>query len=168
MSRRFLPARIPHNALFPARNQMLESFDSLFDSMFNDMLPGFSETFGNEFFRSGSYPKVDVIDTTTSVTIEAAIPGLKPEDVDIEVKENILTISGKKQTQQQADDSRYVFRELKRSHFSRSFTLSDNLDKDKIDAVFEDGLLKLTIPKIKVIENEEPQAKKIEIRRKSK
>ena len=114
--------------------------------------------FGVEFFGNNSYPKVDVIDHTDKITIEAEIPGLGKEEVSVDLEEDILTISGLKHSHDEDTNLKYIRKELKRSSFKRSFKLGDNVEKDNISADFENGVLLISISKIK---KEEPKKVKI-------
>ena len=138
----FLPA------IFNRKSDFLTSFDSMFDDMFNNFFTDFGLS-NNFALKSGSYPKVNVIDNTNKVIIEAAIPGMAKEDIDLKIKDNILTISGKKQDQIENDpNEKFFIREVKKSAFSRSFDLGDNLNIEDIKAKFNKGMLLITLPKI--------------------
>ena len=98
--------------------------------------------------------------THKDVLLEAEVPGLTKDDVSVEVKDNILAVSGERKVKRD-DDAVYVRKELKRSSFKRSFSLGDNLDSERISAEFENGILTITIPKIKPVQVE---ARKVEIK----
>lgn len=133
-------------------------FDMFFDEMVAQTFPGFSNGFGQDFFEKGSYPKVNILNTDGAIIIEAAVPGLEKDAISIECTEGILTIAGS--SNQIHEHNNYVHREIKRSSFSRSFRLDDNLDAEKISAEMKNGLLILTVPKKKP-EEVEPRTKKI-------
>ena len=90
---------------------------------------------------------LDVTTTTDSMTIEAALPGIKPEDVDITVENGTVTISGRTASERSAEEGAYVLQEIRRGNFSRSVTLPTGLEPDKAKATFEHGILRLEIPK---------------------
>jgi HSP20 family protein len=90
---------------------------------------------------------LDVTTSADSVTIEAALPGIKPEDVDITVENNAVTITGKTADERSADEGSYVVQEIRRGNFSRTVTLPSGLEPDKAKATFEHGILHLEIPK---------------------
>ena len=138
-------------------------FDRIFDEFFNKAgIPGFQNKFGPDFFEKGSYPKVDILDTKSSVIIEAAVPGMSKEDISVDVHEGVLTIVGEKKLRSDDDNKSYIYRELKRSSFRRSWNLADNLDHQNISAKFEDGMLYLTIPKLQPEEVAKPRQIKIQ------
>jgi HSP20 family protein len=97
---------------------------------------------------SGDHPlALDVSSTPDAFIIEAALPGVRPEDVDISVLGDTLTISGTSQAEQKDDEDGYSYREIRRGSFSRTVTLPGGLNADQAAAEFANGLLKLTIPK---------------------
>ncbi len=79
-----------NNPLFRAvhRDEFLTPFDQIFDEFFKANVPNFSQEFGVDFFEKGSYPRVDVIDYSDKVVIEAEVPGLSKQDVNVEVPIN--------------------------------------------------------------------------------
>jgi len=141
-----------------SREEFLTPFDSLFDNVIQKAFPTFGQEFGVEFFGNNSYPKVDVVDHSDKITIEAEIPGLSKDNVSVELEEDILSIVGNKQEKQQNPDVKYVRRELKRSSFKRSFKLNGSLDLKNIKADFNNGVLLISIPKK---EPEKPKKVKI-------
>ncbi len=90
---------------------------------------------------------LDVTTDANTLTIEAALPGIKPDDVDITVENGTVTISGKTADERTADEGAYVLQEIRRGNFSRSVTLPTGLEPDKARATFENGILRLEIPK---------------------
>ena len=90
---------------------------------------------------------LDVTTTTDALTIEAALPGIKPEDVDITVENGTVTISGRTADERSSEEGSYVVQEIRRGSFSRSVTLPNGLEPDKANATFEHGILRLEIPK---------------------
>jgi HSP20 family protein len=145
------------------------SFDSIFDSIWKSGFPNQSKVLGSDVFTKTAFPKVNVIEESDHVEIEAHLSGIKKEDVSVEISDGILTISGKNSEQDTSPShstKKYVIRELKKSSFSRSFTMTDNLEQDisKISAKFDNGILYITIPKIKndEIKVEKPKQVKIQ------
>lgn len=137
------------------RDNLLNTFDRFFDEALRGHFPDLYKGFGIEPFSKAAYPKANVVSHTDRVEIEAEIAGFRKEDISIQVEDDVLSIVGKtSQQSEQTDKSVYLLRELKRSSFSRSFRLSDQLDSDKIDATFNNGLLYITIPrKVQTTEN---------------
>jgi HSP20 family protein len=90
---------------------------------------------------------LDVTTDADHLTIEAALPGIKPEDVDITVENGTVTISGRTAEERKAEEGSYVLQEIRRGSFSRSVALPTGLEPDKANATFENGILRLEIPK---------------------
>jgi HSP20 family protein len=88
---------------------------------------------------------VDAYSTPEEIVILASVPGLNPEDVDITIEGETLTIRG--ETKPAATDADYVIQERRYGPFSRTLTLNVPVQAEKADAVFENGVLKLTVPK---------------------
>ena len=143
-----LVRRRPHIMRPFARDEWITPFDRLFDDMLNNMFPTFSQDLGDDFFVKGSYPKVNVVSQEDSVMIEAAVPGLNKSDVNVEVRDGVLTIRGESNQHGDIQNDQYVKREIKRSAFQRSFRLGENLDESKIEGAYDNGILTLTIPKL--------------------
>jgi len=91
--------------------------------------------------------RLDVTTTADELTVEASLPGIKPEDVEIMVENGTLTITGKTADERRAEEASYLVQEIRRGSFSRSITLPDGLEADRATATFEDGILTLRIPK---------------------
>jgi len=144
------------------RQEFLTPFDRIFDDMFGNMFPSVADGFGDDFFTKGSYPKVNVINYDECIEIDAAIPGMTKDDVDVEITDGVLTIQGTSNQNRPVDDSQYLKREIKRSSFRRSFTLGDNLNTSEISARFDNGILTLKIPKL-VSDDTKPVTRKITI-----
>jgi len=137
--------KVIYNANFPAidREQFLTPFDKMFDQIV--------ET---------AYPKVNVYEFEDKVGLIAEIPGLDKKDLNIEVEDGKLTISGDKHGTFDVEGAKVLRRELKQSSFKRQFELGDLLDGEKIKANFKDGLLSIDIPKI---EPKKPKKKVVKI-----
>ena len=101
---------------------------------------------------------VDVYETAKELVIKAALPGLTPEDVDIAIDGDALTITGQFKADEQEQDREYHRRELYVGTFERALRLPERFQTGKAEAVFEHGLLTLTIPKV-----EQAQVKHIKV-----
>lgn len=146
------------------RDNLVNTFDRFFDEAFRGQFPDFHKSFGIDPFSRSAFPKVNVISFEDRIEIEAEIAGYSKDDVSVEVENEVLSIVGKaSQLNEQTDKSVYLLRELKRSSFSRSFRLDDQLDADNIEATFKDGLLTLVIPRKKPVEPE-VKVKKVTIK----
>lgn len=142
------------------KNEFLTPFSTIFDELFNNSLSSLN-ILGKGFFDNASYPKVDVLDHEKEIVIEAEIPGLKKNQISVEIDNNkFLRIKGEKN--QTSTGNKYLHRELKHSSFCRTFQIPSMIDVDKITSSFEDGILKVRLPKNEEVESSE-STKKIKI-----
>jgi HSP20 family protein len=92
-------------------------------------------------------PAVNIIESKDDFRIEVAAPGLDKADFRINIENHVLTISAEKEEKQEAKEEHFMRREFNYSTFSRSFTLPDSMDTEKINAKHKDGVLNVIIPK---------------------
>jgi HSP20 family protein len=92
-------------------------------------------------------PEVDIFETERAITLLADIPGVKPDKMNIDLRDNILTIIGDIDPVEGADEEDVVI-EYETGRFYRQFTLSEVIDQNKIDAKLADGVLRLNLPKV--------------------
>jgi HSP20 family protein len=140
---------------FPTFKNLIESF---FESDFPLM--------GNQLskFIGSTIPSANIKETNENFQIELAVPGLKKEDIKIDLDQDVLTISSeqKEEKTEEKEKDNYTRREFNYSSFSRSFYLPEIADTDKISAEYKDGVLNILIPK-KESAIKKPQ-KRIEIK----
>jgi HSP20 family protein len=105
-------------------------------------------------------PSVNTLEGEHAYHIEIDLPGVKKENIEVSIEENILKISGERKFKEEKKEENYYKIESSYGNFSRSFTLPENIDKENIHANCEDGVLEVVIPKLEIIEN---KTKKIEI-----
>jgi HSP20 family protein len=98
-------------------------------------------------FDGGPGLPLDVTATADEIRVEASLPGVKPEDVEITVESGTLTISGQSGEERREESGDYLLQEIRRGSFSRSVALPTGLEPDKATATFENGILILRIPK---------------------
>jgi HSP20 family protein len=91
-------------------------------------------------------PAIDVIRDNGHLVLRANVPGIKPEEIEIKVEDNVLTISGEHEETTEETDKTFVRRERRYGAFSRSMPLPEGVDPKKIDAKTADGVLEVTIP----------------------
>ena len=121
----------------PTNNALLPGFNDVFESIFND-------TFFNDRMVT-RVPAVNISESNDHYHIELAAPGLKKQDFKISVDHDQLSISVEQQTEQ--NDRKYNKREYSYTSFVRSFTLPELADQDRIEAAYEDGVLKIDVAK---------------------
>jgi len=105
-------------------------------------------------------PRLDVHETEKEYVITSELPGMKEEDINVALEEKVLTISGEKKAEVERDEKNYIHKEINYGSFKRSVYLANDVNTDKIDAGFKNGVLTVTLPKIEPGEN----AKKIQVR----
>lgn len=97
----------------------------------------------------GWNPSVDLYETADAFILEADLPGVKGEDVKVEVEGNDLILQGRRRLEQTRSDGKFFFQERSFGDFVRRMTLPEFVDKDTISAEFRDGVLRVTLPKVK-------------------
>jgi HSP20 family protein len=144
--------------------------DKVMLAKFNRTYPGFmDEFFGRDYYpahyqRNGfkNLPAVNITESENGYTIEVAAPGLNKKDFKIDLDKNSLTIASVREDKQEESNERYTRREFRYTNFSRSFTLPETVESDKISAVHKDGILYVDIPKME--EAKEKPARQIAIK----
>ena len=142
------------------RDTFLTPFDKMFDQMVESQFPDVVKSVGVKPYAGSAYPKVNVYEYEDKVGIVAEIPGLDKKQLNVDVEEGVLTISGDKHSTFEDDGAKVLRRELKQSSFKRSFELGELLDGDNISATFKDGILTVAIPKV---EPEKPKKTYVKI-----
>lgn len=92
-------------------------------------------------------PRVDVHETDNEVVLDVELPGIDRNDVKVEVKNGLLTISGERKFEKKAKEKGYQSIERRYGKFERAFGLADSVDAEKITAAYQNGVLTLTVPK---------------------
>jgi HSP20 family protein len=126
----------------PAREMMTlrEAMDRLFDDAFTRPLS----------IRDGwsiASPAIDMYQTENEVVVKASIPGMKTEDVQINITGDVLTLQGEVKQEEERKDKAWHIREQRFGSFERSIALPTTVKTDKAEAVFENGVLTITLPK---------------------
>jgi HSP20 family protein len=118
----------------PTTLSLLNSFDRLFDGIFDE--------------RATNVPAVDVRETETGWHMEVDLPGLSDKDVEVKLENNLLSISSRKEQKEEEKKNGYLLRERRATSFCRSFVLPDDVDREKIEAAFANGVLSLSFSKV--------------------
>jgi HSP20 family protein len=117
-----------------------------------DLMDNVSRWFDDTFvdFPTGrsSLPAVDVRETEAEYLMEVELPGLSDKDIDVKLDNSLLTISSKKEEKTEEKKNGYLMRERRATSFCRSFVLPEEVDREKIDAEFKNGVLQLSFPKL--------------------
>jgi len=128
----------PANGLVK-RDLMIPSLGSLFNDFFNDdvMLRDYA----------GHVPSVNITENEKSYSIEVSAPGFEKKDFNVKVEDGMLTVSGEHKTEKNEENKNFVRKEFNYGSFFRSFNLVDLIDEEKIDAKYENGILRIELPK---------------------
>ena len=117
------------------------SFNNLVDSFFSDSV-------GRSGGSAYSFvPKVDIIENESAYEIHVAVPGLNKEDIKIDLKDSVLTVSGERKLEKETKENNFRSIETQYGTFSRAFTLPENVNTEKISARYNNGILELVVPK---------------------
>lgn len=150
-SRRRIPVRYINRAPIYA---IQPNLNRLFDDFFNEFSFALRPSKG-----AGFSPSVDISETDTEIKVEAELPGLDENDVEVSLADNVLTISGEKKAEHEDEGQNYYRLERSYGSFKRSVPLSHEVEADEIDATFKNGVLTVVLPKAP-----EAQAKKIAVK----
>lgn len=121
---------------------------------------GWPQRGGQELTAAGDWsPRVDIAETDKEFIIKAEIPEVKKQDVKVTVESGVLTVRGERRQEKEEKEKKFHKIERYYGSFTRKFTLPDNVDETKIEALFKDGMLNLHIPKAT-----EAMSKKIEVK----
>jgi HSP20 family protein len=140
-----------------------EDFDRWFDDMlsrrwlnpFDVKFPRFPTM---NFPLSMEMPKIDIIENDNEIKVNAALPGVKKEDLDVTLTNQTVTIKSSVKQEEKQESGEYYRREISRGEFQRTVSLPCQVDSDQAKASFKDGILEVVIPKL-----EKTQRKSIEI-----
>ncbi|MFW5711794.1 MAG: Hsp20/alpha crystallin family protein [Spirochaetia bacterium] len=125
----------------PTKNYGNALYD--FDTMLNNL-------FGPASSHNRRSPLVDISENENHYVIEAEVPGYSQEEIDVQIEDNVLTISAgasKEQAEAQNEDKEYLVRERRNTEFSRSFSLPKDVDVEKIEGSYRNGILRLELAK---------------------
>jgi len=142
-----------------ATTQRRDPFD-LLQNEINRLFDRDMLDFGTEpaLFDEGFAPAVDISEDDNNVEVRCDLPGVKKDDIDISVSDNLLTIKGEKRDEKEEKEDSYYRRESWSGSFQRTVALPDSADPDKAKAEMKDGILTLTMPK-----REEKKRKQIKV-----
>ena len=116
-----------------------------FDRVFSDLWP--SMTAGAESQPEGFVPRVDIRDQEDAIILSAELPGVAKENIKVEIDNRVLSIIGEKLMEVETSENGFYRSERSFGEFKRSFTLPDVVEGEKIEAAYDNGVLRLTLPK---------------------
>jgi HSP20 family protein len=144
-------------------DKSLSRRDDFFGSFFDEMERLFEDFWGDSLIDTPSTGtrrfSVDISEKDDSFIVEAELPGINEDDLEVKLDRDILTISAEKEEENEEEDKNYYRREIRSGRFERRFRLPDNIDKESIKADLKDGILKIDLPKTE----ESKEVKKIDI-----
>lgn len=129
--------------LVKVNNPVAKSFDGFFNDLFNEV-PAFGKRWSDEVF---AFPPVNIHESTNGYQLELAAPGFEKADFNLKLDGNILTISAEKKTETKDETVKSVRREFTSRSFKRSFTLDEKIENNNINAKYENGVLRVDLPK---------------------
>lgn len=109
--------------------------------------------------QRGFVPSLNMYESNGSLIVETALPGMNPADVEITVEKGILTISGESKKVHEVDEKNYYRKEIRSGSFFRQVPLPVSVNEDAVSAEFEEGILKVTCPKV-----DAPKTKKVSVK----
>ncbi len=124
-----------------------DPFGKSFDRLFEESVRALSPNTSRDSEQEAWSPKVDIYEDDDRYILKADLPGLNKEDIQVDLNDNTLRISGEKKNVEKTSKDNYVRLERKYGKFVRSFTVSDNIDTQNIKANYKDGVLEVTLPK---------------------
>ena len=124
---------------------LIKRNDVLFPSFMNEIFK--PDWFGGMENYNTNVPAVNIKENEKDFELELAVPGRKKEDFQIEVNENVLTISSETKSEENVDNENFTRREFSYTSFKRAFTLPETIDEEHIKATYEDGILTFNLPK---------------------
>lgn len=124
---------------------LIRRHNGLFPSLWNDVMT--PDWFGGVDRVNTALPAVNVREGETEFTLELAIPGRQKEDFNIEVDDHVLTISMEIKDEKEEKEEGFTRREFKYGSFKRAFTLPETVNEDAIEANYQAGILRFTLPK---------------------
>ena len=111
----------------------------------------FSRAGGGDVSERQSWtPAVDVVETDDAIVLKAELAGMDPKDINIEVQDNVLTVSGERRFEEEVKEDKFYRIERRYGSFSRSLALPPTADESKVEAKYENGLLQITVPKAEI------------------
>jgi HSP20 family protein len=141
----------PFRELTTIRNMM----DRLLEEPMNETDGGFSRQYN-------AFPlALDVIEDEEAYTVKASVPGVNPDDIEITMADNILTIKGEMHDEKDVEEKRYRLHERRFGSFQRSVTLPVTVDSENVEATHENGVLSLRLPKSEAVKPKKISVKKM-------
>ena len=131
--------------MLPVKSSLLPTVSRFFDDDWNNLFDWSNRNFAN---LDSTLPSVNIINNPENIVVEMAAPGMKKEDFNIELNNNILTIKSEMRDEVEENDENFMRREFSYQSFQRSFNLNNRvIDDSHIEANYQDGIVRLVLPK---------------------
>jgi len=134
--------------LVKVNNPLSKTFDGFVNDIFNDFPATFGRNLREDVF---SFPPVNIIEKNDAYHLEVAVPGWQKENFNVKLDGNLLTISAEKKEKVKDETAKVVRKEFSSRSFKRSFTLDEKIEAANISAKYENGILKVELPKKEVV-----------------
>ncbi|MBS2004390.1 MAG: Hsp20/alpha crystallin family protein [Cyanobacteria bacterium SZAS LIN-5] len=155
------PARVEEDhPVYALQKEMNKVFENFF------RYPGFGDfadlgSLDKEFLSAELAPRIDMVETEKEVVIKVELPGMNEKDINVSVNNELLTISGEKKQEKEQSEKGWYRMERQYGSFCRNIPLPYEVESDKVDAVYKNGILSLKLPKSAV---QQKAAKRIEVK----
>ncbi len=136
--------------LVKVNNPINKSFDGLMNEIFNELPISFGKSLREDVLH---FPPVNIVEKNDFYHIELAAPGMEKADFNVKLDGKVLTISTEKKEEKSTENEKMIRKEFSYKSFRRSFTIDDKIDAANIAAKYENGILKLDLPKKEEIKN---------------
>ncbi len=110
--------------------------------------------------KRSAFPKINVVENADDYTLTAEVPGMKEGDINVEIEDGTLTLTGRQEEKKETEEKTYRIREFRSQSFERSFRLGDGIDTDQVSARIRNGILTVALPKK---EEAKPKSVKVKI-----
>ncbi len=109
--------------------------------------------------KRSAFPKINVVENADDYTLTAEVPGMKEGDINVEIEDGTLTLTGRQEEKQETEEKNYRMREFQSRSFARSFRLGDGIDADRVSARIRNGMLTVALPR-----KEEAKPKSVKVK----
>ena len=124
------------------------SIDGMMKDLFNEFPSTMAKTFREDVFN---FPPVNIVEKVEAYEVELSVPGFDKGDFSVKLDNNVLTISTEKKEETAKQDAKLIRKEFSYKSFKRSFTIDEKIDAENISAKYENGILKLELPKKEIV-----------------
>ena len=131
-------------------NPISKSFDGLMNELFNELPASFGKTMREDVLN---FPPVNIVEKSEIYHLQLSAPGFDKADFNIKLDGKLLTISAEKKEEKSAENEKMIRKEFSQKSFKRSFTVDEKIDASGINAKYENGILKLDLPKKEEVKN---------------